>query len=400
MTRFPGMSLMGLRVKFLLLTLAVLMVCLVPMARAGTDEAREYLSKAQERLAAHDVLVVDNLLRLAEASLEDVADDQAGPLRIEISALRKQYESDAQARQARLLAQRLDRLFEEAELGLGSIQTGGASTLRRIEQLLQESATAVAIGEETTDRYRRRLSLFRKVHEQKIRERGTLEVEAPLEETPPRTRGSRGERTAELPQADDGVTDEAVAEPPVTRTPPSTRRRSGEVERTSDIGIVERQPISTPSNGGSGWGSNVTPISLFGGTLTNESLFTRLWRLMLMAGAVLVGLVKARAPVLNRYERLARLRDKIETVPMPVWGLFLGLIAAWWLLQGWLLFGLLVSVAMGAVALYVGVDAVERVGILGSPAAAAIRQWGLPLLGTSMAIALLHLLTGGAWIVI
>jgi hypothetical protein len=144
----------------------------------------------------------------------------------------------------------------------------------------------------------------------------------------------------------------------------------------------------------------VTPISLFGGTLTNASLFSRVWQLLLLSGAVLVGLVKARAPVLNRFDRLARLRDKIETVPMPVWGLVLGLLAAWWLLQGWILFGLLVSLAMGAVALYVGVDTVEGVGILGAPAAAAIRSWGLPLLAGALAIGVLHLLIGGAWIVI
>jgi hypothetical protein len=85
---------------------------------------------------------------------------------------------------------------------------------------------------------------------------------------------------------------------------------------------------------------------------------------------------------------------------MPVWGLVLGLLAAWWLLQGWILFGLLVSLAMGAVALYVGVDTVEGVGILGAPAAAAIRSWGLPLLAGALAIGVLHLLIGGAWIVI
>ncbi|MFN7805172.1 MAG: hypothetical protein ACK5TO_14220, partial [Planctomycetaceae bacterium] len=167
MSRFFGVCLMGLRVKLLLVVLALVMVCAVPQVQAGTEEAREYLSKAQERLAAHDVLVVDNLLRLAEVSLEGVADDVAAPLRAELDTLRRQYEADALARQARLLAQRLDRLFEEAELALGSIQTGGASTLRRIDQLLQESSTATAIGTETTERYRKRLALFRRVHEQK-----------------------------------------------------------------------------------------------------------------------------------------------------------------------------------------------------------------------------------------
>jgi len=385
---------MFMRVMFLLLGCSLWLAVSANAVRAGADEAREYLTKAQERMAAHDVLVVDNLLRLAEASLEETADELAGPLRVEIATLRKQYESDAQARQARLLAKRLDRLFEEAELGLGSIQTGGASTLRRIEQLLQETSTATSIGEETTERYRRRLTLFRKVHEQKLRERGTLEVEVPPDEEPSRSRSARSAPAVEISESDE------TAEPTVTRTPAAARRRSAEAERLREVETGEQQPTSTPSNGGSGWGSNVTPISLFGGTLTNESLFTRLWRLLLMAGAVLVGLVKARAPVLDRYPRLARLRDKIETVPMPVWGLVLGLIAAWWLLQGWLLFGLLVSLAMGAVALYVGVDAVERVGILGGPAAAVIRKWGLPLLAAALAIALLHLMTGGAWIIV
>jgi hypothetical protein len=37
---------------------------------------------------------------------------------------------------------------------------------------------------------------------------------------------------------------------------------------------------------------------------------------------------------------------------------------------------------------------------LGAPAAAAIRSWGLPLLAGALAIGVLHLLIGGAWIVI
>jgi hypothetical protein len=362
---------------------------------AGVEEAREYLAKAQERLAAHDVLVVDNLLRLAEVSLDEVADDVAAPLRAELDTLRRQYEADALARQARLLAQRLDRLFEEAELALGSIQTGGASTLRRIDQLLQEASTATAIGTETTERYRKRLALFRRVHEQKLKERGTLEVEVPLEDDASPARGARSGRTSELAERDDAS---AGAESGRPATP--VRRRSGETATPVAGETVERQPTTTPISDPTGWGSSVTPISLFGGTLTNASLFSRLWQLLLLSGAVLVGLVKARAPVLSRFDRLARLRDKIETVPMPVWGLVLGLLAAWWLLQGWILFGLLVSLAMGAVALYVGVDAVERVGILGAPAAAAIRNWGLPLLGVALAIGVLHLVIGGAWIVI
>ncbi|MFN9197782.1 MAG: hypothetical protein ACK5WR_06905 [Planctomycetaceae bacterium] len=386
---------MGLRVKLLLVVLALVTVCTAPRAQAGTDEAREYLSKAQERLAAHDVLVVDNLLRLAEVSLEDVAPDVAAPLRAELDTLRRQYESDTLARQARLLAQRLDRLFEEAELALGSIQTGGASTLRRIDQLLQETSTATAIGTETTERYRKRLVLFRRVHEQKLKERGTLEVEVPLEEDASPTRGARSGRTTELTERD---TSGAESESGGAAT--TVRRRSGETVAPVASETVGRQPTTTPTGDPTGWGSSITPISLFGGTLTNASLFSRLWQLLLLAGAVLVGLVKARAPVLNRFDRLARLREKIETVPMPVWGMVLGLLAAWWLLQGWILFGLLVSLAMGAVALYVGVDAVERVGILGAPAAAAIRNWGLPLLAAALAIGVLHLLIGGAWIVI
>jgi hypothetical protein len=362
---------------------------------AGVEEAREYLAKAQERLAAHDVLVVDNLLRLAEVSLDEVADDVAAPLRAELDTLRRQYEADALARQARLLAQRLDRLFEEAELALGSIQTGGASTLRRIDQLLQEASTTTAIGTETTERYRKRLALFRRVHEQKLKERGTLEVEVPLEDDASPARGARTGRTSELAERDDAS---AGSESGRAATP--VRRRSGETATPAAGETVERPSTTTPISDPTGWGSSVTPISLFGGTLTNASLFSRLWQLLLLSGAVLVGLVKARAPVLSRFDRLARLRDKIETVPMPVWGLVLGLLAAWWLLQGWILFGLLVSLAMGAVALYVGVDAVERVGILGAPAAAAIRNWGLPLLGVALAIGVLHLLIGGAWIVI
>lgn len=391
MSQFFGVCLMGLRVKLLLVVLALVTVCAVPQVQAGTEEAREYLSKAQERLAAHDVLVVDNLLRLAEVSLEGVADDVAAPLRAELDTLRRQYEADALARQARLLAQRLDRLFEEAELALGSIQTGGASTLRRIDQLLQESSTATAIGTETTERYRKRLALFRRVHEQKLKERGTLEVEVPLEEDAPPPRNPRSGRTGELAERDDSApVDEAG------RAATSARRRTSDTATPAADQTAERQPTNDPT----GWGSGITPISLFGGTLTNASLFSRLWQLLLLAGAVLVGLVKARAPVLNRFDRLAHLRDKIETVPMPVWGMVLGLLAAWWLLQGWILFGLLVSLAMGAVALYVGVDAVERVGILGAPAAEAIRKWGLPLLAAALGIGVLHLLIGGAWIVI
>jgi len=361
---------------------------------AGVEEAREYLSKAQERLAAHDVLVVDNLLRLAEGSLEEVAQDVAAPLRAELDTLRRQYEADALARQARLLAQRLDRLFEEAELALGSVQTGGAATLRRIDQLLQEASTPTAIGAETTDRYRKRLALFRRVHEQKLKERGTLEVEVPLVEDEPAARPTRSDRTSELPEREDSAPQGQAG-----RRATPVRQRSGETApAVNDTG--EPRPSPSPTSEPTGWGSSVTPISLFGGTLTNASLFSRVWQLLLLSGAVLVGLVKARAPVLNRFDRLARLRDKIETVPMPVWGLVLGLLAAWWLLQGWILFGLLVSLAMGAVALYVGVDTVEGVGILGAPAAAAIRSWGLPLLAGALAIGVLHLLIGGAWIVI
>ena len=361
---------------------------------AGVEEAREYLSKAQERLAAHDVLVVDNLLRLAEGSLEEVAQDVAAPLRAELDTLRRQYEADALARQARLLAQRLDRLFEEAELALGSVQTGGAATLRRIDQLLQEASTPTAIGAETTDRYRKRLALFRRVHEQKLKERGTLEVEVPLVEDEPPARSTRSDRTSELPEREDSAPQGQAG-----RRATPVRQRSGETApAVNDTG--EPRPSPSPTSEPTGWGSSVTPISLFGGTLTNASLFSRVWQLLLLSGAVLVGLVKARAPVLNRFDRLARLRDKIETVPMPVWGLVLGLLAAWWLLQGWILFGLLVSLAMGAVALYVGVDTVEGVGILGAPAAAAIRSWGLPLLAGALAIGVLHLLIGGAWIVI
>jgi hypothetical protein len=361
---------------------------------AGVEEAREYLSKAQERLAAHDVLVVDNLLRRAEGSLEEVAQDVAAPLRAELDTLRRQYEADALARQARLLAQRLDRLFEEAELALGSVQTGGAATLRRIDQLLQEASTPTAIGAETTDRYRKRLALFRRVHEQKLKERGTLEVEVPLVEDEPPARSTRSDRTSELPEREDSAPQGQAG-----RTATPVRQRSGETApAVNDTG--EPRPSPSPTSEPTGWGSSVTPISLFGGTLTNASLFSRVWQLLLLSGAVLVGLVKARAPVLNRFDRLARLRDKIETVPMPVWGLVLGLLAAWWLLQGWILFGLLVSLAMGAVALYVGVDTVEGVGILGAPAAAAIRSWGLPLLAGALAIGVLHLLIGGAWIVI
>ena len=361
---------------------------------AGVEEAREYLSKAQERLAAHDVLVVDNLLRLAEGSLEEVAQDVAAPLRAELDTLRRQYEADALARQARLLAQRLDRLFEEAELALGSVQTGGAATLRRIDQLLQEASTPTAIGAETTDRYRKRLALFRRVHEQKLKERGTLEVEVPLVEDEPAARPTRSDRTSELPEREDSAPQGQAG-----RRATPVRQRSGETApAVNDTG--EPRPSPSPTSEPTGWGSSVTPISLFGGTLSNASLFSRVWQLLLLSGAVLVGLVKARAPVLNRFDRLARLRDKIETVPMPVWGLVLGLLAAWWLLQGWILFGLLVSLAMGAVALYVGVDTVEGVGILGAPAAAAIRSWGLPLLAGALAIGVLHLLIGGAWIVI
>lgn len=395
MSQFFGVCLMGLRVKLLLVVLALVTVCAVPQVQAGTEEAREYLSKAQERLAAHDVLVVDNLLRLAEVSLEGVADDVAAPLRAELDTLRRQYEADALARQARLLAQRLDRLFEEAELALGSIQTGGASTLRRIDQLLQESTTATAIGTETTERYRKRLALFRRVHEQKLKERGTLEVEVPLEEDVIPPRSPRSGRTGELAEQDDSATKGEAG-----RAATSARRRTSDTATPAADQTAERQPTTNPTSDPTGWGSSITPISLFGGTLTNASLFSRLWQLLLLAGAVLVGLVKARAPVLNRFDRLAYLRDKIETVPMPVWGMVLGLLAAWWLLQGWILFGLLVSLAMGAVALYVGVDAVERVGILGAPAAEAIRKWGLPLLAAALGIGVLHLLIGGAWIVI
>lgn len=356
---------------------AIVLLWFAVAGRGDVDEAREYVTKAQEHLAASDPLVVDNLLRLAEAALDDVPVDQQLPLKAEIDELRKQFESDALVRRARLLVQRLDRLFEEAETTLGLMQGGGAATLRRIEQLLSEPESSKTLGAKYFEKYSKRLTLFRRAHERKLQERGAdsaaalpVEVEAPESD-------AHGEKTRLMPP---------------TREEPSRKSRQPEQK-------APQERNSTPAENP----STVLPpveIYLFGGSLTNTSLFSRSWKLLVTLVAAFVGLVKANFTPLFQSARIARLRDYVSRVPMPMWGLLMTVMGLWWLFDGWIVYGLLVSTGMLGLALFTTVDALERVGLLGAPAAAGIRKLGLPIVATAVAVAVAHVFVGGAWVVV
>ncbi|RPI81557.1 MAG: hypothetical protein EHM42_10455, partial [Planctomycetaceae bacterium] len=260
----------------LLLPLAVLVSCaallLAPrQLLADAGEAREYVDKAHDHLAASDTLAVDNLLRLAEAALDDVAMDEQAPLRSEIEELRRQFESDTTARRARLLVQRIDRLFEDAEMTLGMIEGGGTATLRRIEQLLAEPDSANTLGTTHFEKYRRRLTLFRRAHERKLREKGVapdLTPRVELEDPDPESRPER-------PAASAGSNEASTATSPATQPKtPVPKPRLG-VE-----GETKQPAVGNSSQGDVPISDQPRPIYLFGGTQSNASLLSRMWKLL------------------------------------------------------------------------------------------------------------------------
>ncbi|MCY2962973.1 MAG: hypothetical protein NT069_04845 [Planctomycetota bacterium] len=360
----------------------------VSSAQAGVDEAREYLSKAQEHLAASDTLVVDNLLRLAEAALDDAPLDQRGPLQTEVEALRKQYESDASVRSARLLAQRIERLFDEAVITLGTPRGGGEATLRRIEELLNEHGTAKALGVSFAEKYRQRLALFRRAHDRKLKDRGldiapgrALAMDAEDDESevvPPPVRRERS----------------AVREPAPVKPSKTTKR-----VQTQDSEAEPTQPVSDGGQTGTSSGPT-TQFILFGGTLSNTSIFSRVWKLLLIAAAGFVALVKSDFAPIDKVARLSTIKDYISRVPPPMWGLLMAVIGVWWMVDGWIIYGLVVSLAMLSVATFMAIDVIERVGLLGAPAARSIRKYGRVIVLLALAVALTHLFVGGAWTVV
>ncbi|MFM8581296.1 MAG: hypothetical protein ACKOFW_07315 [Planctomycetaceae bacterium] len=391
-----------------------------PLPAADVAEVREYLARAQARLAEHDPVSVDNLLHLAEAALEELppADQQA--LQVEITALRQQWENDTGARRAALVEKRLEALFSEAELTLGSVQAGGRSTLKAIEQTLSDPATLANLGREHLDKYRRRLTLFERAHARKLATRGLMPaVEAASEAPAGPAPGNSGANVATSGVATSGVPGTAApgggafsadAPPagiaggnvaggstPPGGTPAAAPGTPGNFTTTAnpvqsiELGRdTEDRESSRP----------VWQITLFGSSGSRVGLFTVLWRLLLTAGGVLVVLTKAGVRGVRSLPRVSQLCDSIELVPMPMWGLLMAAVGLWWLLNGWIVWGLLPSVAMLGLATFTVIDIAEKLGWVGPTAADAVRRMGIPLAATALGIALLHVLSRGAWIVI
>jgi len=400
----------------------VVWVCVacLPLSLQAADvaEVREYLARAQARLAERDPVSVDNLLHLAEAALDDLppADQQA--LQVEINALRQQWESDTGARRAALAEKRLEALFHEAELTLGSVQAGGRSTLKAIEQLLADPATLADLGRDHLDKYRRRLTLFERAHARKLASRGLF--------PPVELEGETGTSAAATGDSGAGEGGAGTTEPrgssPASASPRATRSAplsphlapSEAVPQPATGGGSAPSPVPGPTGAGAPVQSielghdatdhaNSRPvwqITLFGNSGSQVGLFTVLWRLLLTTGGVLVVLVKAGVRGIRGWPRLGQLCDSIELVPMPMWGLLMAAVGLWWLLNGWIVWGLLPSAAMLALAGFVIIDLVERVGWVGPAAADLVRRLALPLAGTALGIALLHVVLRGAWIVI
>lgn len=92
--------------------------------------------------------------------------------------------------------------------------------------------------------------------------------------------------------------------------------------------------------------------------------------------------------------------DSIELVPMPMWGLLMAAVGLWWLLNGWIVWGLLPSAAMLGLATFTVIDIAERLGWVGPTAADAVRRLAIPLAATALGIAVLHVLLRGAWIIV
>ncbi|MFN5297978.1 MAG: hypothetical protein ACK5HA_06735 [Planctomycetaceae bacterium] len=399
------------------LALPITPVATTPVFAADVAEVREYLARAQARLAERDPVSVDNLLHLAEVALEDLppADQQA--LQVEITALRKQWENDTGARRAALVEKRLEALFTEAELTLGSVQAGGRSTLKAIEQTLADPATLADLGREHLDKYRRRLALFERAHARKLAARGLMPtVEAPVE-TPagaaPASPGS-GAATggvaaggapvatatggAVVGSAAAGATGSTPAATPAapgtfTTTPNPTTPNPATPSPVQSIELgrdTEDRESSRP----------VWQITLFGSSGSRVGLFTVLWRLLLTAGGVLVVLTKAGVRGVRSIPRVGQLCDSIELVPMPMWGLLMAAVGLWWLLNGWIVWGLLPSAAMLGLATFTVIDIAERLGWVGPTAADAVRRLAIPLAATALGIAVLHVLLRGAWIIV
>jgi hypothetical protein len=383
-----------------------------PLCAADVAEVREYLARAQARLAERDPVSVDNLLHLAEVALEDLppADQQA--LQVEITALRKQWENDTGARRAALVEKRLEALFTEAELTLGSVQAGGRSTLKAIEQTLADPATLADLGREHLDKYRRRLTLFERAHARKLAARGLMPtVEAPVETPPGAAPASSGSGAAPGGVAAGGTpvgkaTGGAVAgsaaagatgsAPAATPAAPGTFTTTPNPATTSPVQSIElgRDTEDRESS------RPVWQITLFGSSGSRVGLFTVLWRLLLTAGGVLVVLTKAGVRGVRSIPRVGQLCDSIELVPMPMWGLLMAAVGLWWLLNGWIVWGLLPSAAMLGLATFTVIDIAEKLGWVGPTAADAVRRLAIPLAATALGIAVLHVLLRGAWIVV
>ena len=119
--------------------------------------------------------------------------------------------------------------------------------------------------------------------------------------------------------------------------------------------------------------------------------------LMLLVGLVAssLALIKANFAPLVNVSQVRQLREKVSDNILSKLGVILAALGIYWLLRGWLFFGLLVSGTITAAGLFAGSDTLVALGVIKPAVAEKLKPFGTIIGLACAAAAIVQLLTGG-----
>lgn len=343
---------------------------------AGEDISapiRDYTERIKSEFEqdSPDLDAINNLLLLAEERLKDSPLPEKDPTSAELGKLRNRWEKLSREAITTTTRANLIALFETTERILGS-ERAEEDLLPAVRELLADPQLTKLLDKNELESYSKRLKAIEVVHQRK---------RAGSESAVSTTGGVKRKNGKEPTQEKSTLS-------------------SGSETNSSRYDSSSNKQAPTQNNPSTSTWWPPFQFTLIGEGVTFPILLGRLWRLMIMTIACMVGLVKARAPAMERFAWLRKVRGWIERVPMPFWGATLAGIALYWMLDGWIVYGLANSLAMLSLAIYVAIDAIERTGVIKPEVVARVRRRGVWFPPIALLIAIVHVAIGGAWIVI
>lgn len=149
----------------------VVVLSLASSLFADLPGAQKYLEQAKQQVAGKEQNDrIETSLKLAEAELDGVGAAEKDAINKEIAAIRTQMKASENEALKSSTVRELDRMFKTAESSLGIRQTGINDQFTALDKLLSDAKTIELLGAAEVDKYRKQLTTFRKVSDDKMRE--------------------------------------------------------------------------------------------------------------------------------------------------------------------------------------------------------------------------------------